>query len=133
MGVPATGFCILALLVFQNYVHVTLIKIKIFKSGQQLYFGLPWWLSSKEFACQCRSCGFDPWVGKIPQSRKCQPTPVLLPWEIPWAEKPGGLQSMELQRVGHDLVTIQQQQQFYFIHIKFILQNKTVTKEVKKV
>ena len=26
---PVNGFCILALLVFLNYVHVTLIKIKI--------------------------------------------------------------------------------------------------------
>ena len=29
--------------------------------------GLPWWLSGKEFACQCRRHGFDPWVGKIPK------------------------------------------------------------------
>ena len=27
-----------------------------------------------------------------------------LAWEIPWTEKPGGLQSMGSQRVGHDLV-----------------------------
>ena len=27
----------------------------------------------------------------------------ILAWKIPWTEKPGGLQSMELQRVGHDL------------------------------
>ena len=27
---------------------------------------LPWWLSSKEPACQGSRCGFDPWVGKIP-------------------------------------------------------------------
>ena len=26
----------------------------------------------------------------------------ILAWEIPWAEEPGGLQSMRLQRVGHD-------------------------------
>ena len=26
----------------------------------------------------------------------------ILAWEIPWTEKPGGLQSMGLQRVGHD-------------------------------
>ena len=26
----------------------------------------------------------------------------ILAWEIPWTEEPGGLQSMELQRVGHD-------------------------------
>ena len=25
----------------------------------------------------------------------------ILAWEIPWREKPGGLQSMGLQRVGH--------------------------------
>ena len=26
----------------------------------------------------------------------------ILVWEIPWAEEPGGLQSMGLQKVGHD-------------------------------
>ena len=25
----------------------------------------------------------------------------ILAWEIPWTEKPGGLQSMGFQRVGH--------------------------------
>ena len=32
-------------------------------------------------SCQCRSCkrnGFDPWIGKIPWSRKWQPSPVFL-------------------------------------------------------
>ena len=29
----------------------------------------------------------------------------ILAWRIPWTEEPGGLQSMESQRVGHDLVT----------------------------
>ena len=29
----------------------------------------------------------------------------ILPWEIPWTEEIGGLQSMGSQRVGHDLVT----------------------------
>ena len=41
--------------------------------------GLPWWLRDKEFACSCRRCGFDPWLGKIPWKRKWQPTPVFLP------------------------------------------------------
>ena len=27
-------------------------------------------------------CGFNPWVGKIPWSRKWQPTPVLLLGEV---------------------------------------------------
>ena len=26
----------------------------------------------------------------------------ILAWKIPWTEKPGGLQSIGLQRVGHD-------------------------------
>ena len=34
----------------------------------------------------------------------------ILAWEIPWTEEPGRLQSMGLQRVGHDLGTKQQQQ-----------------------
>ena len=29
----------------------------------------------------------------------------VLAWEIPWIEETGGLQSMGLQRVGHNLVT----------------------------
>ena len=29
----------------------------------------------------------------------------ILAWEIPWTEEPGGLQSMESQRVRHNLVT----------------------------
>ena len=29
----------------------------------------------------------------------------ILAWEIPWTEEPGGLQSMGLQRVRHDLAT----------------------------
>ena len=36
----------------------------------------------------------------------------ILAWEIPRMEEPDRLQFMELQRVGHDLVT-QQQQQYY--------------------
>ena len=49
--------------------------------------------------------GFDPWVRKIPWSRKWQPTPVFLLGKIPWAEEPGRLWSMGLQRIRHDWVT----------------------------
>ena len=31
----------------------------------------------------------------------------ILAWKIPWAEEPGGLQSMRLKTVGHNLVTEQ--------------------------
>ena len=60
--------------------------------------------SGKEPAYKCRRYkrhGFDPWVRKILWRREWQPTPVFLPGKL-WAEEPGGLQSLELQRVGHD-------------------------------
>ena len=41
--------------------------------------GLLTWLIGKEPTSQCRSLGFDPWVGKIPWRRAWQPTPVFLP------------------------------------------------------
>ena len=42
--------------------------------------GLSWWLSCKEFACQCRRLWLDPWVRRMPwRRRKWQPTPVFLP------------------------------------------------------
>ena len=31
----------------------------------------------------------------------------ILAWEITWTEEPGRLQSMGLQRIGHELVTKQ--------------------------
>ena len=45
---------------------------------------------------------FNPLVRKIPWRREWLPTPVFLPGEPPWTEEPGGLQSMGLQRVGHN-------------------------------
>ena len=44
-----------------------------------MYIGFPRWLSGKEPTCQCRRCGFDLWVRKIPWQRKWQPTPGFLP------------------------------------------------------
>ena len=47
-----------------------------------VWLGFPGDASDKDPTCLCRrckSCRFDPWVGKIPWSRKWQPTPVFLP------------------------------------------------------
>ena len=52
-------------------------------------YGLPRCLRGKESACQCRKCGFDPWVRMIPWRRKWQPTLVFLPEKIPWTEETG--------------------------------------------
>ena len=61
---------------------------------------------NKEATCQCRKYNrgrFDPWVGKIPQRRAWQPTPVVLPrdpmdrgaW---WATVHGGAKSRMWQK-----------------------------------
>ena len=49
-----------------------------------------------------KRCGFNPWVGKIPWRRAWQLTPVFLPGESHGQRSLEGLQSMGLQRVGHD-------------------------------
>ena len=47
---------------------------------------------------------FDPWVGKISQSRKWHPTPAFL-LGLPWTEEPVGWQSTGSQRIRHNWVT----------------------------
>lgn len=42
------------------------------------------------------------WVGNIPWSGAQKPTPVFMPGESPWTEKPGKQQSMGSQRVEHN-------------------------------
>ena len=48
--------------------------------------GLPWWLSAKEFACQCRRHGFNSWCGKIPhaleQLGSCATTTEPVLWSL---------------------------------------------------
>ena len=41
--------------------------------------GVPWGLSGREPAWQCRRNGLDPWIGKSPWRRTEQPPPVFLP------------------------------------------------------
>ena len=49
------------------------------------------------------------WVGSLdqedPLEKEMTTYAIILAWEIPWTEEPGGLQFMESQRVRHDLVT----------------------------
>ena len=63
---------------------IFLLKFKFLnlrKWKHAVFFCLPRQLSGKESTCQCRRCGFSPWVGKIPWLRKWQPTPVFLSGE----------------------------------------------------
>ena len=44
----------------------------------------------------------------------------ILAWEIPWTEKPGGLQSMGSQRDRHNLVAKPQKQQQHQLYDFFL-------------
>ena len=52
------------------------------------------------------------WAGKMPWRRRWQPAP-----EIPWTGGPGRLQSMESQRLRHDLAANQQFSLSLYIYI----------------
>jgi len=48
-----------------------------------------------------RDTGLIPVLRRSPEESKATHSHILA-WRIPWTEDPGGLQSMGLQRVGHD-------------------------------
>ena len=59
----------------------------------------------KESTCQCRRLKrrwFDPWVRKIPWSRKWQATPVYLPAKFCGQRNLVGYSPWGHKRVGHD-------------------------------
>ena len=65
---------------------------------------LPRWLTASGVCLQHkrrRRRGFSPWVGKIPLEEGMATHTSILAWRIPWAEGPGGLQSLGSQRVRH--------------------------------
>ena len=49
-----------------------------------------------------RDAGSIPGSGIFPGEKEMATHSSILAWKIPWAEKPGQLQFMRLQRVRHD-------------------------------
>ena len=92
----------------QNYEIINAFCFKqIIFLWQPCYY-LPWWISDRESACQCRSPRLDPWVGKLPWRRKWQPTPVFLPGKSDGQRSLVGCSSWGHKRVGHHLASKQQ-------------------------
>ena len=61
--------------------------------------GFPGGSDGKEPTCNAGDPGLIPGFWKIPWRRELLPNSSILAWEISWTEEPGGLQSMESQRV----------------------------------
>ena len=69
-----------------------------------LYPGFPGGSDGKESACSAEEAGdpsLIPGLGRSPGKGNGNHSSILA-WRIPWTEEPGGLQSLGLQRVGHD-------------------------------
>ena len=63
--------------------------------------GFPGSSDSKEFACNAGDRSSIPGLEDPLEKGKASHSSILA-WRIPWTEKPGGLQSMGLQRAGHN-------------------------------
>ena len=67
--------------------------------------GFPGGSMVKESTCQCMRCKirrFQSLGQEDPLEEEMATHSSVLPWKIPWTEKPGGLQFMGLQRVRHN-------------------------------
>ena len=63
--------------------------------------GFPGGSDGKESACSTGDLGLIPgWEDPLEKGMATHSS--ILTWRIPWTEEPGGLQSMESQRVGHE-------------------------------
>ena len=62
---------------------------------------LPSGSDGKESVCSVGDLGLIPVSGRSPGEGMATNSSILA-WRIPWPEKPGGLQSMGLQRVRHN-------------------------------
>ena len=70
-------------------------------------FGFPGNSNGRESTC---SSGNPDSLGQeAPLEKGVAAHSSILAWEMPWTEEPGGLPSMGVTRVGHDLATKQQQ------------------------
>ena len=63
--------------------------------------GFPGGLDGKESTHNTGDPGSIPGWGRSPGEGMAAHSSILA-WEIPWTEEPGRLQSMGLQRVGHN-------------------------------
>ena len=67
----------------------------------QYVLGFPGDSDSKESACNAGDLGLIPGWGRSLEEGMATHSSILA-WRIPWTEEPVGLQTLGLQRVGHD-------------------------------
>ena len=66
-----------------------------------IYLGFPGGSVVKNLPANAGDVGLIPGSGRSPGGGNGNPFSILA-WKTPWTEEPDGLQSMGLQRAGHD-------------------------------
>ena len=64
--------------------------------------GFPGGSVVKNLTASAGDMGLIPDPGRCPLEEDMATNSSILAWRIPWTEEPGSLQSMGLQRVGHN-------------------------------
>ena len=80
------------------YLKVQCIKIDLVVKEYSILMGFPGGSEGKESACNADS---TPGLGRSLEKGMVTHSSILA-WRISWTEEPGGLQSIELQRIRHD-------------------------------
>ena len=93
---------------------IVMVEVSPFESGLGLCPGqqrgqesqgvFPDGSDSKESACNSGELGLIPGLGRFPGEGMIIHSSIPA-WIIPWTEEPGRLQSIKLQRIGHDCMT----------------------------
>ena len=80
---------------------VGIVTYLLFSMLSRFVMGFPGGSEGKAYACNGGHLGSIPWLGRSPEKEMATHSRTLA-WKIPWRKKPGKLQTMRSQRVGHD-------------------------------
>ena len=87
------------------FLFVCFLEVQVFKLLYMRSWGLAVAASGKEPACHCRR-NKETWVRSLGQEDSLEEEMAtcssILAWRVRWTEEPVGLQSIGLQRDGHD-------------------------------
>ena len=87
-------------------------------------FNTPFWGAPRSSVVKNLPIVQETWVRSLdwedPLELEMATHSSILAWKIPWTDKPGGLQSMGSQRVGHNWINRQQQILHFRIYYKLI-------------
>ena len=85
-----------------NKSQLMALAMHLIYEHRYLHTGLPWWLSGVKITTAVQETQVQSLDQEDSLEKEIATHSSILAWEIPWTEKPGGRQSMGLQRVGHD-------------------------------